>query len=115
MPSMARYISKRHAVLVVKPTCSSPVHHHGEQDTIIYVASGKGQLLTSPKDEDEEPRRDALARGDFAFVPSWTEHQVRNECEKDDLALVIIRSGSHPVEVNLSGWAGDETKESLRT
>jgi len=82
-----------------------------KQDSIIYAASGKGILLSSPKDEDEteQPVKYPLEQGDFAFVPSWTEHQALNESDAD-LVWVIIRSGSQPVEVNLTDWGGDEVK-----
>ncbi|KAI0003474.1 hypothetical protein F4779DRAFT_99583 [Xylariaceae sp. FL0662B] len=33
-------------VLIAKPHCSSAVHHHGEQETIIYAAAGKGMYVT---------------------------------------------------------------------
>ncbi|KAK3689550.1 hypothetical protein B0T22DRAFT_377745 [Podospora appendiculata] len=83
------------------------------QDAIIYAAAGTGVLLSSPKDEGDEPERFPLGQGDFAVVPSWTEHQALNESEVDVL-WVIIRSGSSPVEVNLTDWGGAEAKEPLR-
>ncbi|GAB1317764.1 Cupin type-2 domain-containing protein [Madurella fahalii] len=97
------------SVLIVKPKSSSPVHHHGEQDTIIYAVSGKGVLLSHPRDEGDVPERYELAPGDFAFIPAWTEHQAVNESE-DDFHLVVIRSGGQPVEVNLTDWGGSEAK-----
>ncbi|KAK3317782.1 hypothetical protein B0T19DRAFT_297647 [Cercophora scortea] len=100
------------SVLIVKPHSSSSVRHHGEQDAIIYAAAGTGVLLSSPKDEGDEPERFPLEQGDFAVVPSWTEHQALNESEADVL-WVIIRSGPSPVEVNLTDWGGDEAKEPL--
>ncbi|KAI1329780.1 cupin domain-containing protein [Xylariaceae sp. FL0255] len=95
-------------VMIAKPHCSSAVHHHGEQETIIYAASGKGVLLTNTDDEDE-PKRVELSPGDFAFIPSWTEHQEINETD-EDVIWVLIRSGPEPVVVYLTGWGGDEAK-----
>jgi len=78
------------------------------KDAIIYAVSGKGVLLSSPKDDEdednEEPERHAIEKGDFAFIPAWTEHQVVNESDEEDLHWVITRSGPQPVEVNLKGW-----------
>ncbi|KAK3347548.1 RmlC-like cupin domain-containing protein [Neurospora tetraspora] len=93
-------------VLILSPNSYSTVRHYGEQDAIIYVASGSGVLLTAPKDEVEgsEPERHELGQGDFAAVPAWTEHQVLNESAEQDAHWVIIRSGGHPVEVHLKGW-----------
>ena len=70
--------------------------------------SGKGVLLSTPKDDEdednEEPERHAIEKGDFAFIPAWTEHQVVNESDQEDLHWVITRSGPQPVQVNLKGW-----------
>lgn len=100
-------ISDNHGktVLILSPTSYSTIRHYGEQDAIIYVALGRGVLLTASKDEeDSEPERHELSQGDFAAVPAWTEHQVLNESAEQDTHWVIIRSGSHPVEVHLKGW-----------
>ncbi|KAK0664618.1 hypothetical protein QBC41DRAFT_17140 [Cercophora samala] len=100
-------------VLIIKPRSSSLIHHNGEQETILYVTSGTGGvLLSQPKDEDERhPERHVLGRGDFAYIPAWLEHQAVNESEFEDLMLVVIRSGSAPVEVNLKTWGGAEMKK----
>ncbi|KAI2630202.1 RmlC-like cupin [Hypomontagnella submonticulosa] len=83
-------------VLIAKPHCSSAVHHHGEQETIIYAASGKGM-------------RHELSPGDFAFIPPWTEHQEINQTD-ENVVWILIRSGPEPVVVYLTGWGGDEAK-----
>ncbi|KAK3939997.1 RmlC-like cupin domain-containing protein [Diplogelasinospora grovesii] len=98
------------SVLVVKPKSASAIHHNGEQDAIVYAVSGKGALLSSPKDEGEDPVRFEIDQGDFAFIPAWTEHQAVNESEEEDMRWVVIRSGSHPVEVSLTDWAGPQAK-----
>ncbi|KAI1643291.1 RmlC-like cupin [Daldinia loculata] len=105
-------------VLIAKPRCSSAVHHHGEQETIIYAASGKGmglqekltndRLVTS-SGADEEPKRHELSPGDFAFIPPWTEHQEINETD-ENVVWILIRSGPEPVVVYLTGWGGGEAK-----
>lgn len=83
------------------------------EDAIIYVASGKGLLLTSPKDEESDPERHELTQGDFVFIPAWTEHQALNEAE-GDMVWVIIRSGSQPVEVSLTDWGGPQMKSKTK-
>ncbi|KAK0611778.1 hypothetical protein B0T14DRAFT_391600, partial [Immersiella caudata] len=103
-------------VLIVKPKTSTTIRHNGEQEAIIYAVSGKGVLLSSPKDdeeeeEDEKPERHLIEKGDFAFIPAWTEHQVLNESDEEDLHWVITRSGPQPVEVNLVDWGGDEARD----
>jgi uncharacterized RmlC-like cupin family protein len=84
------------------------------KDAIIYAASGTGVLLTGPNNGDVEPKRHELAKGDFAFIPAWTEHQALNESEHEDLMWVVIRTGGSPVEVNLTSWEGPEAKNSPR-
>ncbi|KAK3292896.1 RmlC-like cupin domain-containing protein [Chaetomium fimeti] len=98
------------SILIVKPNSSSTVHHHGEQETIIYTVSGQGSLLSQPKGDDEEPERHELGPGDFAFIPAWTEHQAVNNSETD-FHLVIIRTGGRPVEVDLTGWGGPQVED----
>jgi uncharacterized RmlC-like cupin family protein len=74
------------------------------------VASGNGVLLTSPDDDGLEPKRHELSKGDFAFIPAWTEHQALNSSEEEDLVWVVTRAGSSPVEVTLTDWSGAEVK-----
>ncbi|KAI0410127.1 RmlC-like cupin domain-containing protein [Xylaria palmicola] len=96
-------------VMRAKPHCSSAVHHHGEQETIIYAASGKGVLVTNTGGGEDQLKRHELSAGDFAFIPPWTEHQELNETE-EDVVWILIRSGPEPVVVYLTGWDGDQTK-----
>ncbi|KAI0595527.1 cupin domain-containing protein [Biscogniauxia sp. FL1348] len=93
-------------VLVAKPHCSSAVHHHGEQETMIYAASGKGILVTSPGSDDELKRHE-LSAGDFALIPPWTEHQEINETD-ENVVWILVRTGPEPVVVYLTGWGGSE-------
>ncbi|GKT41405.1 uncharacterized protein ColSpa_01586 [Colletotrichum spaethianum] len=78
------------------------------QDTIVYMASGTGVLLVSPG-AGQDVKRHEMSTGDFAFIPSWTEHQMLNESDQDTV-WVITRSGSQPVKVGLTDWGGDEAK-----
>ncbi|CZT10955.1 uncharacterized protein RAG0_15269 [Rhynchosporium agropyri] len=91
------------SVMTASPHTSSAVHHHGEQDTIVYAASGHGAIIS-----DNGKTRQELAPGDFALIPAWTEHQEVNDGE-EEVTWVITRSGSEPVVVNLKGW-GEGTK-----
>ncbi|TVY37486.1 hypothetical protein LOCC1_G006194 [Lachnellula occidentalis] len=88
------------SVMVAKPHTSSAVHHHGEQDTIIYAQSGHGIIISN-----DGSTRQALHPGDFALIPAWTEHQEANEGD-DEVVWIISRSGGSPVVVNLEGWGG---------
>lgn len=69
-------------------------------------------LLAPPKDEDaeEKPEPHAIEKGDFAYVPAWTENQVLNESYDTELHLVFVQSGGVPVDVDLEGWSGPRAK-----
>ncbi len=90
--------------MIAHPHTSSAVHHHGEQDTIVYAASGHGAVVS-----DNGKTRQELAPGDFTLIPAWTEHQEVND-GKEEVIWIITRSGSEPVVVNLEGWGGSTKK-----
>jgi len=89
------------SVMIAYPHTASAVHHHGEQDTIVYAASGRGAVIS-----DNGKTRQELAPGDFALIPAWTEHQEVNDGE-EEVTWIITRSGGEPVVVNLEGWGGN--------
>jgi len=93
------------SVMIAKPHTSSGVHHHGEQDTIVYASAGHGTIVSGP----EGSKRQDLAPGDFALIPAWAEHQEVNDSD-EEVVWIITRSGSSPVVVNLEGWGGKEVK-----
>ncbi|KAL8282499.1 hypothetical protein RB600_005783 [Gaeumannomyces tritici] len=78
-------------------------------DSIIYAASGRGILATSPAEDDGPPRRNELEPGDFVFVPAWTEHQLINDTD-EQVTWVVIQGGPSPIVVDLEEWGGDEVK-----
>ena len=84
--------------MLAKPHSSSAVHHHGDQDTIVYAASGHGTIVS----QGGKKRQD-LAPGDFALIPAWAEHQEVNNGD-EEVRWIITRSGRSPVVENLDGW-----------
>ncbi|KAI1042274.1 hypothetical protein LB505_003099 [Fusarium chuoi] len=76
-----------------------------EQDTIIYAVSGNGVLIVNEAVNSELKHHD-LAPGDFAFVPAWIEHQVKNDTD-EDVQWLMIQSGSTPIRADLTEWGGD--------
>ncbi|KAH4072545.1 hypothetical protein HBH50_060930 [Parastagonospora nodorum] len=86
-------------VMVAKPHSSSAVHHHGEEDTIVYAASGHGAIVSGPNGL----KRQELAPGDFALIPAYAEHQEVND-SAEDVVWIITRGGRNPVVHNLEGW-----------
>lgn len=61
-----------------QPHSSSAVHHHGNQDTIVYAVSGHGAIVS-----DGGKQRDELKPGDWAIIPKGREHQEVNEGDEE--------------------------------
>ncbi|KAI1626412.1 RmlC-like cupin domain-containing protein [Exophiala viscosa] len=85
------------------PHSSSAVHHHGDQDTIVYAVSGHGAVVTSSNDKDGDERQ-VLAPGDWALIPAYREHQEVNEGEEEVVWVIVRAPGGTPEVVNLQGW-----------
>lgn len=74
--------------MIAKPHSASAVHHHGEQDTIVFAFSGHGTVVSEGGNERQE-----LAPGDFALIPAWAEHQEVNEGDEEVRIWVETRCG----------------------
>lgn len=74
-------------------------------DTIIYAVSGNGTLIVNEA-VNSELKHHELAPGDFAFVPAWIEHQIKNDSD-EDFQLLMIQSGSTPIRADLEDWGGN--------
>jgi len=89
--------------MIAKPHTASAIHHHGQEDTIVYASKGHGTIVS----EGGKQRHD-LEPGDWALIPAYAEHQEVNESD-EDVVWVIVRGGRIPIVENLSGW-GASTK-----
>jgi uncharacterized RmlC-like cupin family protein len=85
--------------MIAQPHSASSVHHHGEQETIIYVLAGSGQVRWGRHGEYSETVRP----GDFVFIPANLPHQEINPTA-ETVTWVVIRSGPQPLVVNLPGF-----------
>jgi uncharacterized RmlC-like cupin family protein len=56
---------------VVEPSAKTGIHHHGEQETIVYVLEGEALVRWGHRGEYSANVR----AGDFLHVPSWLPHQ----------------------------------------
>lgn len=82
---------------LVEPGARTGIHHHGEQDTIVYVLSGTALVRWGERGETE-----ALAHpGDFVHVPAWLPHMEINPSTTEPFRWVVIRSTPNPIVVNL--------------
>jgi uncharacterized RmlC-like cupin family protein len=105
--------------MIAKPHTASAVHHHGEQDTVVFSFSGYGTVVSEGGN-----KRQNLSPGDFALIPyvfqrlttgkheiliimfpdsAFAEHQEVNESD-EDVVWCIVRSGGEPCVVNIDGW-----------
>ncbi|KZO99409.1 RmlC-like cupin [Calocera viscosa TUFC12733] len=92
-------------LMVAEPHTHSAVHHHGDQDTIVFGQKGKGAVVFNGGKD-----RVNIAPGDFALIPAGVEHEEVNEGD-EQVVWVIVRSGSVPKVVNLEGWGEAEKKQ----
>lgn len=93
---------REYIVMIAHPHTSSAIHTHADQDTIVYCLRGKGAVLS-----EGGKKKQVLAPGDFALIPSKAEHQEVNEGD-EEVEWIITRSGRTPVVENLEGWGKPE-------
>ena len=86
------------SVMIAKPHSGSAIHHHGDQDTIVYAASGHGTVVS-----EGGKKRQVLKPGDFVLIPAYAEHQEVNDGD-GEVKWIITRSGTEPIVQNLDGW-----------
>ncbi|KAF2815112.1 uncharacterized protein BDZ99DRAFT_190685 [Mytilinidion resinicola] len=86
-------------VMIAKPHTASAIHHHGEEDTIVYAAKGHGTIVSGLNGS----KRQDLGPGDFALIPAYAEHQEVNDSD-EDIVWIITRGGRNPIVENLKGW-----------
>jgi uncharacterized RmlC-like cupin family protein len=84
--------------MIAKPHSGSAVHHHGEQDTVVFAFSGHGTIVS-----EGGKKKQQLEPGDYALIPAYAEHQEVNEGD-EEVVWCIVRSGKEPKVVNLEGY-----------
>ena len=87
--------------MIAKPHSASAIHHHGEQDTVVFAFAGHGAVVSG----EGGKTRQVLAPGDFALIPAWAEHQEVNDGD-EEVVWCIVRSGREPVVCNVEEWGG---------
>jgi uncharacterized RmlC-like cupin family protein len=83
----------------VEPKSQTAIHHHGRQETIVYVLEGQALIRWGEHGEFE-----AMAnRGDFIHVPPFLPHRETNPSDSVTFSWVVVRSTPEPIVVNLPG------------
>lgn len=81
----------------VRPKSQTGIHHHGIQETIVYVLEGQALIRWGEHGEFE-----AVAnRGDFIRVPPFLPHREINPSDSVTFSWVVVRSTPEPIVVNL--------------
>jgi uncharacterized RmlC-like cupin family protein len=70
-------------IFVVEPSAKTGIHHHGEQDTVIYVREGESCVRWGNFGEHSV----TVGAGDFLHVPSWLPHQELNPSDEHTFSV----------------------------
>jgi MFS family permease len=84
-------------VTAVEPYVASSEHHHGELETVIYVASGRGKIRWM---DESGVYEELVESGDFIYIPPFVLHQEINPSDTPS-QWVIARNSQEPVVINL--------------
>jgi uncharacterized RmlC-like cupin family protein len=91
----------------IQPNAKTGAHHHGELESVIYVARGKARMRWGEHLEfvsEADP-------GDFIYVPPYVPHQEINANSDQPLECVVIRSDNEAVVVNLNIAQAEKPEE----
>jgi uncharacterized RmlC-like cupin family protein len=81
----------------VEPNSQTDIHHHGAQETIVYVLEGQAVIRWGERGELE-----GIAKpGDFIRVPPFLPHRETNPSDSVTFSWVVVRSTPEPIVVNL--------------
>jgi uncharacterized RmlC-like cupin family protein len=95
-------------IFVVEPSGRTGIHHHGKQDTVVYVLEGEACVRWGNFGEHSVH----VGAGDFLHVPSWLPHQELNPSQEHPFRWVVVRSTPEPIVVNLPDdfWASTDPR-----
>jgi uncharacterized RmlC-like cupin family protein len=80
------------------PGAASGAHHHGENETGIYVLSGTPTFIYMAGDVEE---RITTKAGDYVYVPPFVPHIESNEHSAEEAVVIIARSSQEAIVENL--------------
>jgi uncharacterized RmlC-like cupin family protein len=77
------------SVVTTAPSARTRVHHHGECETSIWIASGTARYTFGPTGVEETLEAEA---GDFVYIPAGEVHVEENASPTEPLVVVITRN-----------------------
>ena len=81
----------------VDPGAATGAHHHGDQETVLYVLNGTARFRWGPRLENVAE----ASAGSFVFIPAEIVHQEINASADDETSWVVVRSDPDPIVVYL--------------
>ena len=82
---------------LVEAGARTGIHHHGEQETVVYVLEGESLVRWGEHGEAQA----LVHAGDFLHVPAWTPHMEINPSNEYPFRWIVVRSTPNPIVVNL--------------
>ena len=79
------------------PGAANGAHHHGDQETILYVVEGITRYRWGQRLEHAVE----AGPGDFVSIPAHTVHQEINASADSPTVWAVTRLGTDPIVVNL--------------
>ena len=77
------------SVVTTAPGASTRIHHHGECETSIWIASGRARYTFGPSGTEETLEAEA---GDFVYIAAGEVHVEENASPTKPLVVVISRN-----------------------
>lgn len=81
----------------VQAGAATGAHHHGDQETVLYVLTGRARFRYGERLEHVTE----AAEGAFVFIPAEIIHQEINASADEPTSWVVVRSAPDPIVVNL--------------
>src|ERR1700744_4193975 len=78
---------------LVEPGARTGIHHHGVQETVVYVLEGETLVRWGARGESEA----SVRAGDFLHVPSLTPHMEINASNQHPFRWIVVRSTPDPI------------------
>ena len=77
------------SVVTTAPGARTRIHHHGECETSIWIASGRARYTFGPTGLEESMEAEA---GDFVYIAAGEVHVEENASDSEPLVVVISRN-----------------------
>jgi uncharacterized RmlC-like cupin family protein len=77
------------SVVTTAPGARTRVHHHGECETSIWIASGRARYTFGPAGIEETMEAEA---GDFVYIAAGEVHVEENASSTEPLVVVVTRN-----------------------